>query len=118
MTNNEFTFIKTFATLQLFFYVSERPTATVNCSTPVKLNQESYLTCSCIGENGNPPASVTWYDKDGRKLVRGYEEQVLTLKSVSGKDSGTYKCVAQSYTLSNNKTIELIVKLKCKYTAC
>ncbi|XP_028399302.1 immunoglobulin superfamily member 10-like isoform X2 [Dendronephthya gigantea] len=95
-------------------FIAERPTARLNHSSPVKLNQESNFACSCRAENGNPPASVTWYNEDEVQLVHGYDEQTLILKNVSGKDSGTYKCVARSHTLSNNKSIEVMVILNYK----
>ena len=65
---------------------------------------------------GNPPADVTWF-KDGAKTGgTGKEEQTLTLTKVYKTASGTYECVhvAKSHTLTEEKSIEIIVY--CKYS--
>ena len=97
--------------VQNFF--SEQPIAVIiNCSSPIKINEGENLTCECRGEGGNPPANVTWY-KDGKQIgeVR-YEINLLNLTNVNEEDSGTYKCVVQSYTLKDQKSIEVIVYRK------
>jgi hypothetical protein len=53
----------------------------------------------CRGEDGSPPASVTWF-KDGVQISgTGTENKTLTFRNVEKTASGTYKCVAQSHTL-------------------
>jgi hypothetical protein len=53
----------------------------------------------CRGEDGSPPASVTWF-KDGVQIGgTGIESKTLTFRNVERTVSGTYKCVAQSHTL-------------------
>ena len=89
---------------------------TLSCSNPIIVNEGDNFTCVCRGKGGNPPADITWY-KDGVQIGRtGKEEQTLTVRNVNGADTGTYKCVAQSYINATNETsIEIIVKLNCKY---
>ena len=70
------------------------------------------------GQGGNPPANVTWFKDDIQIGETGKEEQTLTRRNVSAADSGTYKCVAESYPDAKFKDeglITVIVKLKCKY---
>jgi hypothetical protein len=75
------------------------------------------VLCTCQGQGGNPPASVTWY-KDGNKIGEtGKEEITLTLTNVSKEDHGSYECVAQSYpseAFRDKAKVEVIVKLNCK----
>jgi hypothetical protein len=89
-------------------FISVAPTVTINCSSSITLYEGDNFTCVCRGEGGNPPADVTWY-KDGVQIGgTGKEEQTLTLSNVDGTDTGTYKCVAQSYTHAtpDEKSIE------------
>ena len=96
-------------------YISVAPTVTINCSSSVTVNKGDYFTCVCGGEGGNPPANVTWY-KDGVQIGEtGKEEQTLTLSDVDGRDTGTYKCVAESHTLAEEKLVKVKVRLDCKY---
>jgi hypothetical protein len=90
---------------------------TFSCSSPETVNEGDDFKCACRGEGGNPPADVTWYTKDGVQIGEtGKEEQTLTLNNVNGTDNGTYKCVAQSHiNATDEKSIEIIVKLNCKY---
>jgi hypothetical protein len=76
------------------------------------VNEGDNVTCVCRGKGGNPPANVTWY-KDGVQIGgTGKEEQTLTLSNVFKTASGTYKCVAKSHTLTDEKSIEIIVYCK------
>ena len=81
------------------------------------MNEGDDFTCVCRGEGGNPLADVTW-NKNGVQIGgTGMEEQALPLRNVDGADSGTYKCVAQSHiNATDEKSIEIIVKLNCKYS--
>ncbi len=86
-----------------------------SCSSSITLNEGDDFTCVCRGEGGNPPADVTWF-KDGVQIGRtGKEEQVLTLRNVSGIDSGTYKCLSRSHTLTDEKLVAVKIRLNCKY---
>ncbi len=84
----------------------------MSCSSRIILNEGDNFTCVCRGEGGNPPADVTWY-KDGVQIDgTGMGNKTLTLSNVDKKASGTYECVAQSHTLTNEKSIESIVYCK------
>ena len=113
--NNILTFPKDVYSIWLH-YISEKPTVTLSCPSPVTVNEGDDFTCVCRGEGGNPPANVTWY-KDGDPIGgTGNEEQTLTLRNVDGTaDTGTYKCVAQSHTLAEEKLVEVKVRQNCKY---
>ena len=81
------------------------------------LNKGQDLTCLCKGENGNSPADVIWQDKSDNPIGQNEKEQkALVLRSVTEADSGTYTCKAQSYTLIDQKSIEL--KVNCEYYLC
>ena len=67
----------------------------------------------CEGKGGNPPAYISWY-KDGVQIVeQGKDEKSLTLSHVNIKDSGSYKCLARSHNLTDEKSIEILVYCKC-----
>ncbi|CAB4037301.1 hemicentin-1-like isoform X1 [Paramuricea clavata] len=93
----------------VYVFIAKKPTVTVNCTSPTKLIEDDDFTCVCRGESGNPPANVTWY-KDGVQIGgTAKEEHTLTLSNVDNTASGTYKCVAKSHTLTDEKLIEIIV---------
>ena len=69
------------------------------------------LTCVCKGVGGNPPAKESWYKDDGTTYV---ENAVLRLHNVNKTNNRTYKCVVQSYTLKDEKSVEVIVYRKYK----
>ncbi|CAB4019255.1 transmembrane and immunoglobulin domain-containing 1, partial [Paramuricea clavata] len=103
-------------------FVAVKPTETINCRGFVTVDEGCKdftvdegkdFTCVCRGENGNPPASVTWY-KDGVQIGTTEKEQTLTRSNVTGTDSGTYKCVAQSHTLTEEKSVVIVVKIYSK----
>ena len=83
-----------------------------SCSRRVTVNEGDNITCVCSGEGGNPPADISWF-KDGAKIGgAGKENQTLTLRNIDKTDSGTYKCVAKSYTFTDEKSIEIVVYCK------
>ena len=100
-----------------------KPTETINCRSfdtvdegckDFTVDEGKNFTCVCRGENGNPPASVTWY-KDGVQIgTTEKEEQTLTRSNVTETDSGTYKCVAQSHTLTLTEEKSVVVKVYSK----
>ena len=80
---------------------------TVNCSSLIALNVGDDVTCLCEGKGGKPPAEVTWY-KDGVQIGNVEQEQnVLTLSNVDKTDSGTFKCIGKSHSLTDEKSIEV-----------
>ena len=86
---------------------------TINCSDRATVNEGDDFTCVCQSQGGNPPANLTWY-KDGAQIGKtSFGENILTLTNVTKQDSGRYTCKAQSYTLVDEKSFELIVR--CKY---
>ena len=95
-----------------FCIILDAPTVTVNCSSLITINEGDDVTCVCKGEHGNPPADVAWL-KDGKQIGEtGKNEQILTLSNVDKTASGRYKCVAQSHTLTDERSIEIIVYCK------
>ncbi len=84
----------------------------INCSSPLIVNEGDDFTCLCEAKGGKPPANVTW-EKDGVPEPDGSEKEnkTLTRINVNGADSGTYTCVAKGHTLTNNKSIEVKVRL-------
>ena len=82
------------------------------------LNEGDNFTCLCRGEDGNPPANVTWY-KDGVQFSHvGTKNQTLNLLNVGGADNGSYKCVATSYpheSYTDEKSIQVIIYCECGY---
>ena len=86
----------------------------IECSRATTINKGKDITCVCSGEDGNPPANVTWFDEDGEKVSKtGKEKATLTLRNVDGNDSGKYKCKAFGDKLAQNETsIKLTVRCK------
>ena len=83
------------------------------------MDENRDLICLCKGENGNPPADVIWYDNKGNSIGQNEREQkILVLRNVTEADRGTYTCKAQSYTLIDEKSIEVKVSPNCKYYLC
>ncbi|CAB4017815.1 B-cell receptor CD22-like isoform X1, partial [Paramuricea clavata] len=94
--------------------VIEKPNVTINCPSPITVNESDAFTCVCRGGGGNPPAILTWY-KDGEQTGNAsYGENSLTRTSVTKDDIGTYKCVARRYNLTDEKTIEVKARLNFK----
>ena len=95
--------------------LSEKPNVTLNCSSPVRVIEGDNVTCECRGKDGRPPAKVTWYKKDVQIGETKEENNTLTLTEVKVTDSGTYKCVAQSYptdVYKDEKSIQIMVSGK------
>ncbi|CAB3999529.1 Neogenin [Paramuricea clavata] len=111
-------------------YISVKPSVTINCRSSVTVDEgkdftvdegEDFtvdegedFTCVCRGENGNPPADVTWYKDNVQTGTREKEEQTLTRSNVNVTDDGTYKCKAQSHTLTEEKSIVIKVRPNAK----
>ena len=94
---------------------------TINCSSPITVKEDDDLICLCKDENGNPPADVIWYDKNGNAIgqkEKEKEQKTLVLRSVTKADGGAYTCKAKSYTLIDEKSIETKVSPNCKHYLC
>ena len=93
-----------------------KPKATA-CFSPITANESDDVSCTCQGQDGNPPADVTWYKDNLMIGGTGKEENTLTLTNVTNeKDHGIYKCMAQSYPdemFQDEVIVEVIVN--CKY---
>ena len=88
------------------------PKISVNCNSPIIVNQKDDFSCECKGTGGKPSANVTWY-KNNKLQSTGDKKATLALNSVDKDDNGTYTCVAKSEEKKNVTFIELIVS--CKY---
>ncbi|XP_028407333.1 deleted in malignant brain tumors 1 protein-like [Dendronephthya gigantea] len=96
--------------------LNEKPNVKVNCSSLITVHLGDDITCLCEGKHGKPPADVTWY-KDGVQIGdMKKEETLLLLSNVNEADGGTYKCVGKSYTLADEKSVDLIFHEKPNVT--
>ena len=88
------------------------------CPSHNEVDEGDDFTCVCKGENGSPPANVTWY-KDGVPIsATRMEENTLTLTSVNKTSNGTYKCEARSHandSFADEKSINVTVRQLSKY---
>ena len=85
----------------------------INCPAITKTLEEDRISCLCEEKVGNPPSNLSWY-KDGIKVGKtGYKENRLVQNNLRKEDSGTYKCVAQSDRLMDERSFQLSVL--CKY---
>ena len=90
----------------------KRPNASVNCSSPVTKKYGDEFACLCVGKEGYPPPTASWF-KDGKNVSgRGYLNKNLSLKNISKKDKWTYSCVVDSHGLNDTKEIEIQVRCK------
>ncbi|XP_046858275.1 carcinoembryonic antigen-related cell adhesion molecule 6-like isoform X2 [Xenia sp. Carnegie-2017] len=97
-----------------------KPTVSIDCSSPLFVNEGDNVSCVCRGEGGNPPANVTWFDKDST-TVRGFgvESATLVITGASPNDRGSYKCKAESFNdprFIDEKSIEIIVNYQPRNT--
>lgn len=61
------------------------------------------LNCTASGLS---PVKVTWY-KGKKALANGFSEAVLTLKNITDKDWGEFKCVAENSVGEDKKRVIL-----------
>ena len=93
---------------------SEQPTAVINCnsSSPVPVKEDGHFECLCNSTGGNPPPNASWY-KDGKVVSGpGYKKTTLSLKNITGNDTGNYSCFVESYDLNDTKSVEIEVLRK------
>ncbi|XP_028407303.1 neural cell adhesion molecule 1-like [Dendronephthya gigantea] len=91
-------------TVEARFY--EKPVVSVNCSSLIMVNVGDNITCLCEEKGGFPPANVTWYKDSTQIGVLKKEQNALTLNNIDRNDSGRYKCIGQSHTLTDEITVE------------
>ena len=89
-----------------------QPTAVINCSANVTLKEGQNFTCLCNSIDGNPPPNASWY-KDGNLVIGpGYLKTTLSLKNITGNDTGNYSCFVESRNLNDTKSVEIEVHRK------
>ena len=94
---------------------------TINCSNPVTVDEGDDVICECKGEEGNLPDDVIWYDKNNNRIGKKEKgKKILFLRNVKRENSGTYKCKAQSHTLTDEGSLKtdegsLKIIVNCKY---
>ena len=99
----------------LLLYILEKPTVIINPSSPITVDEGDDVIVECKGEGGNPPADVIWYDKNNNPIgEKEKENKTLVLKNIKRENSGTYKCIAQSDTLTDEGSC--IVNVNCEYS--
>ena len=99
--------------LRLFSF-SVQPTAVIDCnsSSPVPVKEGGHFDCLCNSTGGNPPPNASWY-KDGKVVSGpGTKKTTLSLKNITGNDTGNYSCFVESYDLSDTKSVEIEVLRK------
>ncbi|XP_028407337.1 scavenger receptor cysteine-rich type 1 protein M130-like [Dendronephthya gigantea] len=93
----------------------EKPNLTINCSSPVTVNNGDKVICLCEGKNGYPPADVTWYKNDVQIGETKKKKNVLTLSNINRNVGGTYVCVGKSDYLTDKKSIEVLFNGKYRF---
>ncbi|XP_046863760.1 hemicentin-1-like isoform X2 [Xenia sp. Carnegie-2017] len=96
-------------------YIAVKPNVVHNCSNLLVVNEGDNVSCVCRGEGGNPPANVTWFDKNNNIFGDdvGVVSKTLVITNVTMNDGGNYRCKAQSYNdprFRDDKSIEIQVK--------
>ncbi|XP_046858253.1 uncharacterized protein LOC124451690 isoform X1 [Xenia sp. Carnegie-2017] len=102
-------------------FVAMKPNVTINnCSTHVVVNESDSVSCVCKGEGGNPPANVTWFDKDNNIIgYVGVVSKTLVIPNVAVNDDGNYTCKVQSYDgedYRDEKSIKIVVQYRPRQT--
>ncbi|XP_046857384.1 opioid-binding protein/cell adhesion molecule-like [Xenia sp. Carnegie-2017] len=93
-------------------FIAVAPKIYINCSSTTTLNVSDYFSCECKGEDGNPPAVVTWYKGNGR-IISGEGMATLTIARVDRDDNGLYRCEAKGDEKAKaEKTVQIIVNYR------
>ena len=104
------TFVLSNHTFNPIFLV--QPIADINCSTNVTLNEGQNFNCLCNSTDGNPPPNASWYTDGNLVSGPGYLKRTLSLKNITGSDTGFYSCVVESHDLNDTKSVEIEVLRK------
>ena len=91
----------------------DKPTAKINCSTPITVNETEEVQCLCYSKDGYPPPNASWY-KDG-KNVNGseYLKNTLSLKNITKNGAGNYSCIVNNTVFEDVEQVE--IQVRCKY---
>ena len=93
-------------------FFSVKPTSVINCSTSVTVKEGVDVNCLCNSTGGNPPPTALWY-KDGKVVSGpGYKKTTLSLKNITGNDTGNYSCFVESHNLNVTKSVDIEVQRK------
>ena len=85
------------------------PIAVINCPTDVAVKEGDNFQCLCDSKGGNPPPTASWY-KDGNLVSGpGYLKTTLSLKIITGNDTGNYNCIVESHDLNDTKSVQIQV---------
>ena len=86
-----------------------QPIAVTNCPTDVAVKEGHGVQCLCDSRGGNPPPTASWY-KDGNLVSGpGYLKTTLSLKIITGNDTGNYNCIVESHDLNDTKSVQIQV---------
>ena len=97
------------------FLLSVKPTAKVsNC--PSVGNEDQTVACVCEGIGGNPPANASWIKNGTSDAIGGVEslKKTLSFNPINRANTGTYRCIAESFDLVDEESINIIVLCKLK----
>ena len=96
------------------FPFSEQPTAVINCnsSSPVPVKEGDQFECLCNSTSGNPPPTASWYKYGNLVSGPGYKKTTLSLKNITGNDTGNYSCFVESHNLNVTKSVDIEVQRK------
>lgn len=65
----------------------------------VSVNESTSVSFTCEWDS-NPPASVTWYRKQGEMKIELGSGNTLEVKSAQQSDAGEILCVAKAHTVA------------------
>ena len=72
----------------------------LNCTDEIEVVKRNTVACECNCKDGNPPATASWYDKDGNVIGKnGYLKKTLLIENLQKQHTGTYECRCKSGTL-------------------
>ena len=105
--------LRVYAVVFMRYFFLEQPIAAINCYANFTLKESQNFKCLCNSTGGNPPPTASWY-KDGNLVSGpGYLKTTLSLKNITGNDTGNYSCFVESHNLNDTKSVE--IEVLCKY---